>query len=397
VVVDIAASAAAAVVVLGDDDGGGGRGVQLVLASSTPGDAVLDVSGDTVDPAGAAGDEPETSALDEPVLLAGRRIVGTTPGAYVGERDEAVCDRERLAEMLTGDGADTAAADAWFAALDRNVEGRATYLDDLTGVHLRYDTRVTAHGADGAIDAVLQAGTAVLIDRFGVPRVRCAGGVPLDEPAPAPSGTSESGSLDIGHASGAAPWAGFDPASVVVVAGSGSGVDSFDLAGAGATEPFTRPAGSDGERDRGVFSEREPDDCESCPGMRISVATVSGTPGQISYETGGRPTVEMGSRTELVWRDGTAEPGTFTYSVVHVHEVYMHLDPDTNWTADPAVYDDPRYDDEVLVVDAANLVVQSCRPGDVTVTITVDDVVVQTSTETVPCGDGTTFTFELAG
>ncbi|PZT71125.1 hypothetical protein DN402_02310 [Streptomyces sp. SW4] len=48
---------------------------------------------------------------------------------------------------------------------------------------LRADTRVTGHGLRGGRpvggQAVLQAGTAVLVDDRGVPRVRCAGGNPL--------------------------------------------------------------------------------------------------------------------------------------------------------------------------------------------------------------------------
>ena len=56
------------------------------------------------------------------------------------------------------------------------------YLRGLTSVVLRADTQVTNHGFRDArvtgFQSVLQAGTAVLVDNRGVPRVRCACGSP---------------------------------------------------------------------------------------------------------------------------------------------------------------------------------------------------------------------------
>ena len=60
------------------------------------------------------------------------------------------------------------------------------FLRGLTPVVLRADTRVTNHGfRDGSatsFQSVLQAGTAVLVDDHGAPRVRCACGNPLKAP-----------------------------------------------------------------------------------------------------------------------------------------------------------------------------------------------------------------------
>ncbi len=98
--------------------------------------------------------------------------------------------------------------------------------------------------------------------------------------------------------------------------------------------------------------------------------------------------------TELIWAGGEADPGQFTYTVTHNHERYMDIDPDLGLDF-PAYYDDPRYEDEELVMDLPNLVVTECVPGAVTVTVTVDDVEVQSTTETVPCMSGTTFTYML--
>jgi hypothetical protein len=56
-------------------------------------------------------------------------------------------------------------------------------------------------------------------------------------------------------------------------------------------------------------------------------------------------------------------------------------------------FDDPRYEDEELFLDAAAGVVTECLPGDVRLTITVDDVEVQSTTENLSCTGDHTFTF----
>ncbi|CAM5265343.1 hypothetical protein SGRIM128S_01471 [Streptomyces griseomycini] len=85
-----------------------------------------------------------------------------------------------------------------------------SYLRSLTPLQLRVDTRVTNHGyRDGAAteyQAVLQAGTAVLVDDLGMPRVRCACGNPLTKPV------EQSESRYTGK-----PWPGFSPSSTVVI------------------------------------------------------------------------------------------------------------------------------------------------------------------------------------
>ncbi len=387
-----------AVLLLSGDDG---AGVVLEPAAATPDDPFLvgltavegdDAGLDAGPDAGSGAAAPEPGALDDPVLLAGGSVHGAEPGLYAGTRDQQTCDLERLVELV-GDEGDPDRADEWFAALGRNVDDRAAYLEELTAVRLRFDTRVTAHDGDGPYAAVLQAGTPVLIDRVGVPRVRCAGGSPLAEPEPAPSGTSADDSLDVGtHAlNGGEAWDGFDPAGVVVVEGRPT-AEGFDLADLAAGDLFTRPVGTDGDRDRGAWSGPVDDECEGCHAMRIAIETVSGTPARISYDGGGRPARQ--TVTELIWAGGEADPGQFTYTVTHNHERYMDIDPDLGMDL-PAYYDDPRYEDEELVIDAPNLVVTECVPGEVTVTVTVDDVEVQSTTETVPCMSGTTFTYML--
>jgi Domain of unknown function (DUF6777) len=384
----------AIVLLLGGDDS---AGVVLEPAAGTPAEPLLvELATATGDGSGAgqvATDvpAPELETLDDPVLLAGGRIIGTEPGLYAGTRDESTCDLDGMIELLTDEGK-RERADEWFTALDRNVDDREEYLEQLTPVRLRFDTRVTTHDGDGRHPAVLQAGTPVLIDRFGVPRVRCAGGNPLDEPDVAPTGTTADESLAVQtHAQNSEDaWDGFDPAAVVVVEG-GPNADAFDLADLAAVELFTRPVGTDGERDRGAWSGPVDDECEGCHEMRITIETVSGTPARLTYEGGGRPA--QASVTELIWLEGTADPGLFTYTISHDYVGYLAIDRELGMD-DPAIYDDPRYDDEDLVIDAPNRVVTECVPGDVTATISVDDVVAQTSTEAVPC-EGSTFTYTL--
>ena len=113
----------------------------------------------------------------------------------------------------------------------------ATYIGGLTSVVLRADTAVTNHGFENGvatpIQAVLQAGTAVLIDRFGVPRVRCYCGNPLVPPAPVtqPKYTGPS-------------WQGFDPGGVVTVAPAPAPITVIVLVDVNTGQSFGRTPGS---------------------------------------------------------------------------------------------------------------------------------------------------------
>jgi uncharacterized membrane protein YgcG len=75
---------------------------------------------------------------------------------------------------------------AWAGAEGISLSDIRPFLRSLTAVVLRTDTAVTNHdfrnGKANAFQSVLQAGTAVLVDEHGVPRVRCACGNPLVGP-----------------------------------------------------------------------------------------------------------------------------------------------------------------------------------------------------------------------
>jgi serine/threonine protein kinase len=110
-------------------------------------------------------------------------VSGDTVGLYGGTGAEA-CS---AASMATFFDTHPDRAAAWARAQGIQPSDIRSFLSSLTPVVLRTDTAVTNHGfRDGranAYQAVLQAGTAVMVDEHGVPRVRCACGNPLDRPA----------------------------------------------------------------------------------------------------------------------------------------------------------------------------------------------------------------------
>ena len=75
---------------------------------------------------------------------------------------------------------------------------------------LRADVLVDEHewtgSADSTYPAVLQAGSAVLVDDRGIPRVRCTSGNPLDPPDDA-----------LGDDLAGKPWRWFTPSAVATV------------------------------------------------------------------------------------------------------------------------------------------------------------------------------------
>ncbi|MFF1320422.1 DUF6777 domain-containing protein [Streptomyces sp. KS_5] len=136
-------------------------------------------------------------------------LSGETPGLYGGTRGAGSCDVRRQIDALA---ADRTRARVFARAAGVSRTSIPGYLRSLTSVVLRADTRVTNHGfRDGmgtGYQSVLQAGTAVLVDAHGVPRVRCACGNPL---APPVGTRGESGVSGRG-------WSGYEPGRVVVVA-----------------------------------------------------------------------------------------------------------------------------------------------------------------------------------
>jgi len=163
---------------------------------------------------------------------------GSTPGLYGGTRNVATCDVDQLISFLTNT-PDKAAA--WAGVIGIQPTQIPAYIRGLTPVILRADTAVTNHGFENGvavpIPAVLQAGTAVLVDQFGVPRVRCYCGNPLTPPenvTPVYTGPS---------------WPGFNPNGIVIVVPAATPITIIQLVDFGTGKPFDRPVGTDGKKD----------------------------------------------------------------------------------------------------------------------------------------------------
>lgn len=155
---------------------------------------------------------PTPSAVVRAVRAVGapsaRALSGSTPGLYAGAARVGSCDVNRQIAYLTSDPARTRAFVRAEAVTEATVPD---FLHGLAPVLLRADTRVTdhgfRHGRTTDFQSVLQAGTAVLVDDRGVPRVRCAGGNPLT-PAVAERGR---------FGTKGRSWSGFRPGQVIVV------------------------------------------------------------------------------------------------------------------------------------------------------------------------------------
>jgi hypothetical protein len=165
---------------------------------------------------------------------------GSQPGLYGGSRQAATCDAQRLITDLQKTPAQAA---AW-----AEVEGIApgdlpSFAGGLTSAVLRGDTRVTDHGFvkdhPSSYQAVLEAGSGVLVDHFGVPRVRCISGDPLTPPVAVVITPRYVGTR----------WPGFQPGGVTVVAAATQPLTGLVLVDSGTGGRFSRPVGTDGRAD----------------------------------------------------------------------------------------------------------------------------------------------------
>ncbi len=165
-----------------------------------------------------------------------------TPGLYGGTLNQASCDAAAMVAFLQ---ANPDKAAAWAASLGIDVAAIPTYVAELTPVILRTDTWVTNHGfRDGKanpITAVLQAGTAVLVDKFGQPRVKCYCGNPL-KPVVVPSSPQFIGPS----------WPGFSDTNITIIQETTVVINTFTLVNPLTNEVFERPAGSSGASDKPV-------------------------------------------------------------------------------------------------------------------------------------------------
>ncbi|MBK3577164.1 hypothetical protein JHN63_25855 [Streptomyces sp. MBT65] len=169
-----------------------------------------------------------------------RGVDGGAPGLYGGTRNVSSCDVEKQIKALK---AAPAKNQAFASVVGVQPAGVPAYLRSLTPVQLRMDTRVTNHGyRDGAAtsyQAVLQAGTAVLVDNHGVPRVRCACGNPLSPPVAQQTTPKRTGDT----------WSSYRPQNVVVVTPAPQIINIFVIYDPHRGDWFGRHHGDTGRHD----------------------------------------------------------------------------------------------------------------------------------------------------
>ena len=167
-------------------------------------------------------------------------VSGGQPGLYGGTNKAGTCDATAIASYLS---ANPSKAKAWVDALNADPTlawsggSKVTtaqvgqYLSELTPVVLLRDTRVTNHGFKNGKatprQAVLQSGTAVLVDQYGTPRVKCNCGNPLTKPVEQTTKVTYTGTQ----------WPGFDPAVIVVVQPTTVVIETFVIVNVSAPVP----------------------------------------------------------------------------------------------------------------------------------------------------------------
>ncbi|WP_256106439.1 DUF6777 domain-containing protein [Streptomyces sp. ODS05-4] len=262
----VVVAAVALAVVLSRSGGGGGGGgeaggreetISLQPAAATGPDPFTPSTAE----AGATTAPPTTPAPSSPAPSGNgtvRQYEGSRPGLYGGTMNRSSCDVERQISYLTSEPPKNRA----FAKALRIRPGDVPdYLRALSPLVLRADTWVTNHsyrdGEPRPYQAVLQAGTAVMVDDRGAPRVRCACGNPLGDPvvtgkAPRPVGT---------------PWPGYSLSRTVVVKPAPKPVEKFVVLDTETGRWMTREAGdSNADRDGATTAPTtEPTDGTTAP------------------------------------------------------------------------------------------------------------------------------------
>ncbi len=200
----------------------------------------------TAEPVSSAGANPFTAAVGSDTAGvkpptgttgAGKATYrGNQPGLYGGTRNHHTCDVEKLITFLEQN-PDKAAA--WARTLGISTSQIRSYAKALTAVVLRTDTRVTNHGyVNGRatpIQSVLEAGTAVLVDRYGRPVVKCYCGNPLTPPQllTSPTYTGER-------------WSDFDTDTITIIERSTTVIRYFTIYDLDTGRTFPRTPGANG-------------------------------------------------------------------------------------------------------------------------------------------------------
>ena len=202
----------------------------------------------TAEPVSSAGANPftgavggDTAGVKPPAGATGgaggpATYKGNMPGLYGGTRNHHSCDAEKLITFLEQNPGKAA---AWAQTLGIQTSQIRDYVTGLTAVVLRTDTRVTNHGyvngRANPIQAVLEAGTAVLVDRYGRPVVKCYCGNPLTPPEllTSPTYTGQR-------------WADFDTTHITIIETSTTIINVFTIYDLSTGKLYTKTPGANG-------------------------------------------------------------------------------------------------------------------------------------------------------
>lgn len=285
------------------------------------------------DPFAGAPDPALATPIDDTGVVPTGALNSQTTNAtdvaiYGGSGDHQLCDAQKFVEFMKQK---PAQAQAWVDALNADPKlswknGTLTvaeipdYVNTLVAVVLMSDTLVTNHDFVNQkpvpYQSVLQAGTAVLVDMWGVPRLQCYCGNPLTLPPGTAATTTFVGT----------PWAGFSPGNVtnltppaqpvtaLTVANLNNPGSTLLLTPASSTSPAATPAPTPspaptptGALPDGWFVKPTPPtpSTDLCAGVVGNVITT--VPGDVKFPANNTSPVEVDIwNTVLTWQ---AQPG----------------------------------------------------------------------------------------
>jgi hypothetical protein len=265
---------------------------------------------------------PTTTA--GPVVIASTS--GGTPGLYGGTRNLAECNKEQLITFLEQN-ADKARA--WAQVQQIDPAQIRDYITKLTPVVLTADTRVTNHGFKNGQpaprQAVLEQGTAVLVDELGVPRARCYCGNPLAPPVAQAQAATFTGPT----------WPAFDPGNLQAVTPAPAPIPTLELTDVSTGGGIARPVGSSGEQDVEIPAPPplpEPRDRTAPtvtePPTTTSTATATTLPSRIPLPNA------------FIEREGQVVASS-EYSAEYPAALVLDGDPSTSWFSAGSLQDGP--------------------------------------------------------
>ncbi|MEZ5383051.1 MAG: zinc ribbon domain-containing protein [Microthrixaceae bacterium] len=294
--------------------------------SATAEEVILEpVNYETPDPVTDSVATQTESAVQEDVVrvaapqggsAGGQQVAGAQAGLFGGTRNNKVCDREQLITFLA---ANPAKGEAWAGVHGITADSIPTFVRSLTPVALTRDTRVTNHGFKNGrittINSVLQAGTAVLVDNFGVPRVKCGCGNPLLEPKALTTSSRYVGTR----------WPTFAPERTIVVIKEVE-VNNFILVNFEDGSLFDRAVGTDGGSDSDVAADKLcelfPDDPSCAEATTTAAPTTAAAPVTVvtpapaptaapAPAPTAAPTRDRSDEAKLIVEDAIANCGNF--------------------------------------------------------------------------------------